>query len=326
MAYRGFVLRVLKACLLTLLFLFSIHLSLSYGSTGYRPFYTLDINSPIIELRLSRTILAILTGVSLAVAGSLIQVATRNSLASPWILGLQSGALTAALLTMLINGIPTRVEIVLSAFIGSLTAYGLAISIASLAGMTALSLVLGGIAVSSMLAGVSHLLIYLVQTKLRGQPVLILFGSLSLPSSKEIPLYIATTLCGVAIAIVMWKQINAIVLGDDFAIQLGYDPRLIRLVLSAIAALLTAASVSFVGIVSFVGLIAPHIARLIVGDDARKHLPFCAISGALIVLLADVFIRMISAHSTLGELPLSIPTSIVGACVLSYLIVARGRG
>ena len=326
MVYRSSIPRVLKVCFLALSFLASIYLSLSYGSTGYRPFYTLDMSSPIIELRLGRTILAILTGVSLAIAGSLIQVATRNPLASPWILGLQSGALTAVLLTMLINGIPTRIEIIVFAFMGSLAAYSLAISIASLAGMTALSLVLGGIAISSMLAGVSHLLIYLVQTKLRGQPVLILFGSLSLPSSKEIPLYVAATLCGVVIAIAMWRQINAIVLGDDFATQLGYDPRLVRLMISATAALLTAVSVSFVGIVSFVGLIAPHIARLIAGDDARKHIPFCALSGALIVLLADIFTRMVSAHSTLGELPLSIPTSIVGACVLSYLIIARARG
>ena len=165
-----------------------------------------------------------------------------------------------------------------------------------------------------------------MQTKLFGQPMLILLGSVSIARISEAPLYTIAILCGVATALAMWKRINAIILGDDFATQLGYDPRATRLILASLASILTAVSVSFVGIVSFVGLIAPHIARLIVGDDARKHIPLSAISGALIVLLADIFVRAVSANSTLGELPISIPTSIVGAAVLSYLVISRARG
>ncbi len=323
--------RSLKALIgtsaIAMMLLVTILFSISYGSTGFKPFYLLiQCRNPILELRVARTLFAILTGLALAVAGTLIQAATRNPLASPSILGLQSGALTAVLLAILVSGILTRTMLIVFAFLGSFAAYTLATAIASLAGMTATALILGGIAIASMLSGLSHLLLYLVQSKLFGQPMLILLGSVSIARPSEAPLYALATLCGIATAIAMWKRVNAILLGDDFATQLGYDPRTTRLILASLASILTAVSVSFVGIVSFVGLIAPHIARLVVGDDARKHIPLSAVSGALIVLLADVFVRAISASSTMGELPISIPTSIVGAAVLSYLVISRTRG
>ncbi len=328
MPRRGYSLRtVIGVTTIALMLITTTLFSISYGSTGFEPFYMLiQSDSPILELRIARTVFAILTGLALAVAGTLIQAATRNPLASPSILGLQSGALAAVLLAILVSGVLTRTALIIFAFLGSFAAYTLATAIASLAGMTATALILGGIAIASVLSGLSHLLLYLVQTKIFGQPMLILLGSVSIARVSEAPLYAAATLCGVAAALAMWKRVNAILLGDDFATQLGYDPRATRLILATLASVLTAVSVSFVGIVSFVGLIAPHIARLVVGDDARKHIPLSAISGALIVLLADIFVRAISASSTLGELPISIPTSIVGATVLSYLVVSRARG
>ena len=318
---------ILSYSLAIALFVSITTFSLAYGSTGFRSLDSiLNLEDTISRLRFTRTMFAIFTGISLAIAGSLIQIATRNPLASPSILGLPSGALTSLLIAIIVSGYIPRGLSMLFAFIGALIAYSITSSIASIAGLSAASLVLAGIAVSSFFSGISHMLLYIAHSKIRGHPLLVLLGSVSLARFHELPLYTSAIIPIIATVFMLWKQINALLFGDEFALQLGYNPKITRLLLASIASLLSAITVSFVGIISFVGLIAPHIARLMVGDDVRKHLPLSMVSGGIIVLASDIFVRYISSSlSFLGELPLSIPTGIVGALVLSYLIASRLR-
>ncbi len=297
-------------------------LSLAYGSTGLEdPLYILSMSSSIALLRVLRTLTAILSGIMLALAGSLMQYSTRNYLADPFLLGLPNGALLAILLALLIFPYVPKSTLIIVAFIGASIAYVLTSTIASIAGMSVASLVLAGIAVSTFFSSASHIVLYLWISKKLGHAYILLLGSFAYTTKSDVEtIAIVATLC-VSLSFLLWKRLNALALGDDYCHQLGYDPRTTRLLAVTFAAIATSTVVAFVGVVSFLGLLAPNIARMLVGDEARKHLSVSALCGIALSLAADLFVRVISHASTLGELPVSIPMSLIGAPMLAYLVV-----
>ena len=298
-------------------------------------------------LRLSETVASFFAGASLAVAGLLMQTVTRNPLSDPYILGLSSTALTAVALATLIS--PSLMVLkesnILVAFVGALLGYFLTISLAKLAGGSPLALVLAGIAVSSLFSGVSHVLLYMAQNILKIQYYYPLMGTAHLVKWEEImpktclniegfgtvcfsypgPLVTAPIIATIA-SLALFKPFNAFLYGDEYSKQLGFNPKITMFVASAIASILTAVVVAYIGIVGFIGLAAPHIARFLVGSDHRFSIPIAFLVGASLTVFSDIATRVISMSvPALGRLPLGVVTSVIGAPFLAYLVVKRVR-
>ncbi|MCX8208406.1 MAG: iron ABC transporter permease [Sulfolobales archaeon] len=284
----------------------------------------------IVELRITRTLAALLTGCMLAVSGVLVQGVSRNPLADPSILGVSSTALAVLSVFLLVD--PTLIAYrqisILIAFSGALLGYFLTTSISLVAGGTGLSLILSGIAVSALFSGVSHILLFLVQDKLRHPYVFLLMGSASRVLSQDLVYLVITLALSVAIvfAFRIPKALNAYLFGDSYAAQLGYRVRVVTTVSAFVASLLAGSSVAVVGIVGFIGLAAPHITRILLGtSDHRVTILLSLLTGSSLAILADVATRAISIVSTRGEIPLGVVTSVIGAPFLAYLVIRGSR-
>lgn len=299
-------------------------LSISYGSTGLAPPWA--ENPLVLRLRLARTVFAVLTGAVLGVAGSLTQYSTRNPLADPFLLGLPSGALLAVLLLYAANPYPPQWLMMLVAFLGALAAYAATSAVAAAAGFTPLALILAGVAVSAMLTSVSETVTYTLLAGRLPQAFLLLLGSFSLPGLGEARVYAAAAIPLAASSLLLRRGLDALLLGDEYAAQLGLSPSRVRAAAATLASLLTGVSVAFVGVVGYIGLIAPNMARLLVGDEAGRHIPVSAAAGTAIALVADLGVRIVSAYTPYGELPVTIVASMIGAPALAYLLVKCGRG
>lgn len=285
----------------------------------------------ILYLRVTRTAAALLSGAMLALAGSLVQGVSRNPLADPFILGISSTALAVLSAALLVDStvLAHRQLAITIAFVGALLGYFLTTLVSFLAGGTGLSLILAGVSVSALFTGVSHVLLYVVQDKLRHPYVFLLMGSTSGALAGDL-IYLAVPLLVSLVAIFALgipKALNAYLFGDHYAAQLGYNARAVTLLSAFVASLLTGASVAVVGIVGFIGLAGPHISRMLSGtSDHRVTLVLSALSGSILALLSDTVARLAAAFSTRGEIPLGVITSIVGAPFLAYLVVKGGRG
>ncbi len=322
-----------------LLLAMSMIISLSIGSTSYSIVDVLRVlawklgvapkpdNVLIFCLRLTRSLVALLTGACLGLAGVLVQSITRNPLAEPFLLGLSSTALTAvALATLLAPSIlAIRYTLVLIAFIGAFIGFTLTLILSELAGGSPLALILAGIAVSSVFSGLSHVLAFLVQSELRMPFLILLLGTFSPSLRPDVTLLSIVFIIGLVVSIIIAKPLNALLYGDDYACQLGYNPRVLRRLSSLTASFLTGATVALVGIIGFVGLVVPHLARMLVGGDNRQVIPLSAIIGGSLLILADVAVRIISSYG-IGELPVSSITSIIGAPFFAYLLIRKMRG
>lgn len=271
------------------------------------------------DLRLPRVLVAALVGAALAIAGTILQAITRNPLGDPHIFGFSAGAGVAAIgLLLFVPGYPTGL-IPLAAFIGSLVAAGIVFALAWRGGISPIRFALAGVAVAALFTALSTTLI--ASSDLFTQAVLaFLAGGLYLVNWQDFWTILPYTVVGAAIAIVLADWLNILGLGDDVARSVGLRVELTRLVLVALAAVLTAAAVSVAGLVGFVGLVAPHVARLLIGSDERFAMPLAAILGALLVVVADVVARVVIAPS---EIPVGILTAIVGAPVLLVLVRTR---
>lgn len=334
--YRHLVRRYVTSTLVLAAALTSLVItSLSVGTThlGFKEIinYMLGLevdtlHRGLIELRMVRTLAAALTGASLGVSGVLIQGVTRNPLAEPYILGISSTALSVVSLALIMNPslINSRFEVVMISFLGAVLGFLLTLLLSRL-GSSGFSLVLAGVAVTSISSGIAHLLLYLLQSILRIPYVYLLMGSTTSVLKSDIPILASVTLCGALVAVLMSKPLNAYVYGDEYSKQLGFNPRTTLLIATTATSLLTGSAVAVVGIVGFVGLAAPHIARYLVGSDHRFSSTASALLGANLVILSDIVVRAISSVSNLGELPLGVVTGIIGAPILAYLVLRRVR-
>jgi iron complex transport system permease protein len=275
----------------------------------------------VVELRLPRVLTAMLVGCALAVAGATFQGLLRNPLADPYVLGTASGAALGAAIAVLI---PVRFVILEFgllqglAFVGALGSIYTVYKLSRIAGLAPLtSLLLTGYAVGSLLAAGLAMAMYLSGAALR-QIFTYLLGGLD---AATWPRFLATLpIIAIASVAIMLRSrsLNGLLLGEQAAAHLGVDVQRERRILLALASLVTAAAVAISGLIGFVGLVVPHVVRLLVGPSARLVLPLSAIGGAALLAYADVMARV------LGGIPVGVITAVLGAPFF-LLILRRAR-
>ncbi len=277
-------------------------------------------------IRLPMTIMGALVGMGLGIAGLQMQTILDNPLASPFTLGFSAAAGFGAALAIMFGGaLPVAAWIIapVSAFAMTLLACALVYAIARLRGANAEILVLAGIAVMFMFQACQSLLQYLAEPEVLQQIVFWLFGSLLKSSWTSVAVLVVVLSVGAPLlARDAWK-LTAMRLGDAHATSLGTDINALRRRTFLIIAMLTAASVAFVGTIGFIGLIAPHAARAIVGEDQRALLPMSALTGAMLLSAASIISKILAQGAVI---PVGIVTAIVGVPVLFVLIMRRGSG
>jgi iron complex transport system permease protein len=271
----------------------------------------------VMELRLPRVLTALVVGLGLAVAGVTFQGLLRNPLADPYVLGTASGAALGAAIGVLI---PVQLAVLgmglvnILAFVGALAAVLIVHRVAGGGGRATLTtLLLTGYAVGSMLAAGLAMSMYLAGSQLR-QIFFYLLGSLSGADWQSLIVGLPIILVGTVLIMARARSMNGLLLGDDTAQHLGVDVRRERAILLGLASLVTAAAVALAGLIGFVGLVVPHVVRLLVGPNARLVLPLSAIFGAAFLILADLGARV------LGEVPVGIVTAVIGAPIFVLLL------
>ncbi len=264
----------------------------------------------VMDLRLPRVLTAMVVGTGLAVAGATFQGLLRNPLADPYVLGTASGAALGAAIAVLIPVRGVILEFGLLhglAFLGALGSVTVVYRLSRTSPLAPLtSLLLTGYAVGSLLAAGLAMAMYLSGTGLREIFAYLLGG---FDGTSWIRLSVAAPLIigGSLLILVRARQLNGFLLGEEAAAHLGVDVRRERVVLLALASLVTAAGVAVAGLIGFVGLVVPHLVRLLVGPNARVVLPISALFGASLLAAADVIARM------LGGVPVGVVTAVIGA-------------
>ncbi|MEL6577644.1 MAG: iron ABC transporter permease [Pseudomonadota bacterium] len=273
------------------------------------------------DLRLPRAVFAVVVGASLSVAGALMQGVTRNPLADPGLLGLLAGASFAVVMAIGVFDLAAPEWLPLIAAAGALGAAGLVWSIAAAApgGMTPLTLVLSGAAVTAFLAALIAVANLLDEDSFESLRVW-LTGTLAGRSTEVMAWTLPWLAAGLLVALACARQVTVLAMGEEAATGLGVEVgRLKAMVLFAVVAL-TASAVAIAGPMGFVGLVVPHAVRLIVGHDYRLIVPFSALFGATFLLVADIAARMVLAPV---EVSTGIVTALLGAPFFVWLIRAR---
>ena len=286
--------------------------------------WTVGEESIIINVRLPRVVLGLLIGASLALAGVTTQGIFKNPMADPYILGVSSGAAfgASAVIVLGISVLLLSVSITAGAMIGALAVSFLVFSIARTRNKIPVeTLLLSGIAVSAFFSAITSFLMYISGHNL-SQIVFWVMGALW--SSNWNHVLILTPFLVVASIIIyaFARDLNLMLLGDESAAHLGSDVDRVKMILLAVSSLLAAAAVSVSGIIGFVGLVIPHIMRLIVGPDHRVLIPASALVGAMFLVLADTFSRMIVQPT---EMPVGIVTALIGAPFFVYLLIRQKK-
>ena len=277
----------------------------------------------VVNLRLPRAIAAMAVGAALAVAGVTFQGLMRNPLADPYVLGTASGAALGAAIGVLIpiSGALLGLGIVnLLAFGGALVAVALVYQLAggSRAGSTT-SILLTGYAVGSLLAAALSVAMWFAGANLR-QIFGYLLGSFATISWDQLVLGLPIIVVGTIVLLARARSLNALLLGDEHAHNLGLRVGRERSILLGAATLVTAAAVALAGLIEFVGLVVPHVVRLVVGPNARLVLPLSILYGAAFLAFADLIARIP------GELPVGVITAIVGAPFFLFLLRRYRQG
>jgi iron complex transport system permease protein len=275
------------------------------------------------DLRLPRVLEAMIVGLGLAVAGATFQGLLRNPLADPYVLGTASGAALGAAIAVLI---PVRIAILefgLLQGLAFLGALGAVIAVYRLArvggGAPMTSLLLTGYALGSLLAAGLAMAMYLSGTALR-QIFAYLLGSFESASWGRLGGLVPIVVIAAAVILLRARSLNGLLLGEEAAQHLGVEVRRERALLLGLATLITAACVAVSGLIGFVGLVVPHLVRLVVGPNARVVLPLSALVGASLMIGADMVARV------LGEVPVGVVTAVVGAPFFLFLLRRTQRG
>ena len=275
------------------------------------------------DIRFPRALLAMMVGAGLAIVGASLQAVTRNPLADPHLLGISSGGAFGAILALLHTGLFIGLLTVpLLAFLGALVATALVLGISRVADATSADrLVLAGVAVSFIIMAGANILIFLGDPRATHTVVFWMLGGLGLAQWEQLiyPLIILLA-CGT------WLfskagALNAMTVGDETASTLGIPVARFRLLIFVAGALITGVMVAFSGIIGFVGLMVPHIVRMLVGGDYLRVLPVSALVGAILLLWADIAARTLMAPE---DMPIGIITGLVGGVFFVWVLGRRG--
>jgi iron complex transport system permease protein len=277
----------------------------------------------IVDLRLPRVILAALVGACLASAGVLYQALFRNPLADPYILGMSAGAGLGAVIALTATASATALRfgvVPAGAFVGAVLTIVVVVRLASLRGtLDVTSLLLAGVALSYVLAALTSFVMVFFRESM-ASVVFWMMGGLTAASWPYVFMVTPMLAAGLAVPMSSTRELNLMLLGEERAGELGVDVERFKRLLLAAGALLVAAAVSVSGLIGFVGLMTPHMVRLIIGPDHRLLLPASAIGGAVVMVLADLIARTVLAPV---EIPVGIVTALVGGPFFIWLLVRR---
>ena len=282
---------------------------------------TLNSYKIIQYVRIPRTMAAILAGCAFSVSGAILQAVLNNSLASPSVIGVNSGAGLFAVLVAAF--FPTSIFLTtIGSFVGGILAVLLVYFIALKTGASRMSIVLSGVAVSSFIGAITDTILTLKPDTIIARTAFLIggFSGITMDKLRFAGLFI---LLAFIIVLILSYDMNVLVLGDETAKSLGLKVARLRFTFLILAAVLAGSAISFAGLIGFVGLIIPHVSRIFVGHDNRILLPVSALLGSIFTLLCDLLARVIFSPY---EIPVGIILSFLGGPFFIYLLIKGKRG
>ena len=269
-------------------------------------------------LRVPRALIAALVGASLGIVGALMQGITRNPLAEPGILGVNAGAALAVVASVFLFGASSLTTYALLAFVGAAVAWAVVYSLGSLGrgGMSPMKLTVAGAALEALLTSLTMALLILNQQTLE-EIRFWLAGSVAGRDLELLLQVLPYSLAGLILAFALGRRITVLALGEDVAAGLGQRTAWTKLAAAVAVVLLAGSSVAVAGPIVFAGLVAPHLARFLVGVDYRWILPYSAIVGGILLVSADIVGRVVLRPQ---ELPVGVTIALVGAPLFVYLV------
>ena len=315
--HRMLILLVLAVAFIIL----SVIMGLLIGPTDFK-------NVNIFEIRMPRLLAAIGVGIGLSVAGAAYQAVIRNPLVDPYIMGVSSGAGTFAIATISLNftffgliSAHSPYLTAVAAITGGLLAFGCTLVLSKKAGGTTNAYVLSGVVVGLIFGAFQTILLVFTPNHV-SNALLWLFGSFKDVTWNQIPFILIPTITITIIIMRYSKELNLILLGENQAMQMGLNVKKFNAMILILASILAAFCVAFCGIIGFVGLVIPHLCRMLFGGDHRLVLPASIALGGFLMVIADLLSRMIIIGQ---ELPVGAITTLIGVPVFAYLLIERGK-
>lgn len=280
-----------------------------------------DVERQILwNIRVPRVLIAILIGGALSMSGCLLQAVMQNPLADPGIIGVSSGATLGAIIILILfpawgGAVP------IFAFFGAAVATVMVYLLAWKGGIKPVRLILSGVAINALLGGGTSLISILNSDKIQSV-LMFLNGSLAGRTWKDFYILLPYVIVGGILSAFTIRSANLMMLGDEKATNLGLNVSRSRVLLSGLGAFLAAVSACLVGVIGFIGLVIPHIGRLMIGSDHKRLVPFSILLGAIFLLVTDTFARSIASPL---ELPVGTIMSVVGVPFFLYLLRRGGQ-
>jgi iron complex transport system permease protein len=278
------------------------------------------LNAIIWDLRIPRIITGMVVGAALSACGVIFQAVLRNPLAEPYTLGVSSGGALGATISIMMG--LSAAAMVGMCFLGCLLTILLILGLASIKGFSNTMLILCGVIIGFLLSSIMMLLFSLSTSRDVYASVMWLMGSLSAPSKDSVRIMVYFVLPLVLASNLFLRDLNILSLGDEKAMYLGLNAKSARAILFFISSLITGACVAVAGVISFVGLIIPHIMRKVVGPDHSLLLPSSMLAGAALLVLSDTVARTVISPL---ELPVGVITGIMGGLFFLFMILWHGE-
>lgn len=314
--------------LLCIIFVFSI--LLGYTDTSFKTviqafqhFNGSNEHIIIKEVRLPRALIGTIVGSSLAITGALLQALTKNPLASPDILGVNSGASFFVILGLMFFSISSLQAFAWLAFLGAALTSVIVYFLGSMGreGLTPIKLTLAGAAMAALFSSLAQGFLVMNESALE-EVLFWMAGSVQGRSLKILFSVLPYIITGTLIAFLISNKINVLTMGEDVAKGLGQRTGALKLLIGTSVILLSGASVAVAGPIGFIGIVVPHIVKWLVGNDYRWILPYCGITGGILLLLADIGARYIVMPQ---EVPVGVMTAIIGTPFFIYIARKGGK-
>jgi iron complex transport system permease protein len=288
--------------------------------TNLTPDWPAKFETIMFQIRLPHTALIALTGMALGGSGAAFQGLFRNPLADPYIIGVASGAGLGAVLAMANRWPSTALgmaAVPVAAFVGAMLTVGIVYTLARVGRTTPITtLILAGVAVGTFASAITSLIMLLSTSELR-RAIVWLLGGFALGGWNPVLASLPYLIVGLGVLIALGRPLNVLQFGDEQALQLGLNVEAFKLVTILAASLVAATAVSFSGVIGFVGLIVPHMVRMIWGPNYKRLIPLAVLGGGAVLLGADILARMLLSPR---ELPVGIITAVLGAPFFLWLL------
>jgi len=318
--------------ILAIVLVVTIFLGLSFGPTGGLPqtintiFHGKNVNpmyhTIIWQIRFPRVLLAALVGATLSLGGLVFQALLRNPLAEPYILGISGGSAIGAIVGILL-GLSRFPGVSLTAFLGSLATLGLILVMTT--GQSILkkeSLLLSGVMVNAFCSAVILFLISLAQDSRLHNILFWLMGDLSIANMRQVAILAAMLFPCFVLIFWLSHSMNLLLMGKELAQTMGVNIKAVTLALMITASFMVSATVSYCGLLGFIGLVMPHLLRLLWGSDHRVLVPACILGGGAFLAACDLLARILPEQ---GEMPPGVITALIGAPLFIFLLKKTGR-